>query len=155
MERVLIIKEDRGSLVCGLRSIMNILEGYVELAKGSIYKPEKGKSNTKPAEAEHSASFQLEVGKIWGLMKGKDHISDLRRKLGVTITVSSNEIITVSGSKGAVQMCQSILCKDNGYGYIRDSINKANTRMQTHNCMEGPDFKSVASVLSMTNNLGN
>ena len=100
-ERILEITEDKGNVTDGIRVLFTEIDMNQSSPNEINYKAER---ETKENENNYKDSVKLEIGKIWKLISGTNHIAGLRKRLGVKISVEQNEVITIEGDKGAVQM---------------------------------------------------
>ena len=129
----------------------------VETAKSqnSLYTPGKAVTCDKSQNSKGSTlSVKLKDGLIWELMRGKDLISDLRKKLGVEISVDEDQQITIKGRPGPVQMCRTILLKQTNPSTSKTPV-VSQSKPNVNSCMESPEFKTTATLLAMSCNLGN
>ena len=116
------------------------LEPNVQLRQGTQPMGKTPKQDTQ----EVTVKLQISRGCIWKLMSGKDHISDLRKRLGLEIHVSQNEEITLKGKQGAVQMGKNIL-EAQIPGIRADPI----VIEDSNDFTNGPDAKVTATALAM------
>ena len=100
-----------------------------------------------------TAVFKLREVDNEDYIANKRIITDLARRLGITILLSDDWTITAQGPVGAVEMFKSILGRDT---YSGSENYPMNPPLQQHsNCLEGPDFKATATVLAMKCNIKN
>ena len=154
-ERTVQLSEGRGSLAEGIASVLDFMKikPMNSTTVNTKFQPMKDSTRkTSKASESKTLSFKIKNGHIWKLMQGKDHISDLRKRLGVSITVASDELITVIGPLGAIKMCQTILKKNNSEHRVPEEDKKHQECSLKVNCMDQPEFKATATLLSMTRN---
>ena len=143
-ERILEITEDKGNVTDGIRVLFTEIDMNQSSPNEINYKAER---ETKENENNYKDSVKLEIGKIWNLMSGTNLIAGLRKRVGVKISVEQNEVITIEGDKGAVQMCKSILCAQMA------TFSSFSPNKNIPSTCEGPDTKSTATALAMRTNL--
>ena len=94
-------------------------------------------------------SFRIKEGEIWNILMVKNMIPDLKERLGVQINVSDDQLITVAGSMGGVEMCKCILQRNER----KPTVTNETAPGLNENCMAGPDFIATASNLAMKCNV--
>ena len=150
LERIVEVQEDKGSIIQGLSKVIGLVRDANTSSLGPeyLYKPSDTIDNDYDASCNDvTIHIKASDGNIWDSAREKAKLGSLGRKLGVKISLTNDQQIMIKGSKGATQMCESILNKRKYYESTNDE------KVDGDKSSIENDLKITATALALTCNL--
>ena len=146
-ERVVKIGENKGSIMNGLKQIISKIQYSNTDLDLKKYKPLESSDNIT-TKNYGEMFFSLKSNNVDNLLRGRNKILELSKKLGITISISEDGLVCTRGPTGALSMCRDILGEED------EIVSTASTPLIPKvDCPTGPDMTVTSTLLAMTCNL--